>query len=323
MSKHIPARRWLSATLIATGVWALCVTSSSARDRATVRDEIVQAIKGSDSPASFKEALKEVSEASPQQLTEGKILYLLFRDQDINFMAEVAPEIQKALQQWNPNEALMLTHKEQVEATLHYFAAYRAFRSGDEAVAKTSALEAVWLDPKMSKYTEFIAEINPPNVTVPMNVTLRTSDGGTKDLAGFVQGKKALYVQIWSTWCGPCLHLFPALRYRSSHLPQQGVPVVALNSELGRDNIQGGNTTKAKHLQKERQMNLPWLIEPQDTPYTTPLDIDSVPRAVLLDPRGKVLFNGHPMDDKLTVALTKLGVQLDLNGGMETASTGD
>jgi thiol-disulfide isomerase/thioredoxin len=283
------------------------------------KEELFQVIKESESTAAFETGLNQITNATPQQILEAKVLWAIFREGGGGYFSKVSDQLPQAILKWKREDAIMLRSPDQVEATLHYVAAMRADAQGDPNTAKNEGLSAVWLDPKQTLYTNFIVDLRTRDLKVPMNVVVRTADGSETTFEKLAKGSKAVYIQIWSTWCGPCLALFPALKDRAAKLPPQGVQVVALNSELGRDHVIGGNASKAKHLQEQRQMDLPWLIEPSSAPYTSLLDVDSVPRAIVIDTSGLVLFDGHPMDKKLTSVLKKIDVNIDLKSGLEQA----
>jgi hypothetical protein len=65
--------------------------------------------------------------------------------------------------------------------------------------------------------------------------------------------------------------------------------------------------TIAERVRNDKNMGeMPWLLEPAERPFSTLLEIDSIPRMVLLTPEGKILFNGHPEDPALWEALAKI-----------------
>jgi hypothetical protein len=78
--------------------------------------------------------------------------------------------------------------------------------------------------------------------------------------------------------------------------------VVGLNTE--------SNASIAAKVKQQKNISLPWLVEPKGEPYSGLLNIDSIPRMVLVSPEGKVLYNGHPSDPALKEALAKIGATL-------------
>ena len=64
------------------------------------------------------------------------------------------------------------------------------------------------------------------------------------------------------------------------------------------------------HLLKKENINFTWLVEPDKNPLSKLLMIDSIPRMILIDNEGNVLFNGHPNDPSFHDVITTLRVKL-------------
>lgn len=142
-------------------------------------------------------------------------------------------------------------------------------------------------------------------LVVPMETPMRNLDGSATTLGDlFKDGHKAVLLDFWASWCGPCMRLMPELKARAEVLPSQGVFVAAVNTD-SEDPL-----TKAATVKAEKAMEMPWLVEAEGEPLSTMLLIDSIPRMILIAPDGHILFNGHPLDDELVEALAALGVTL-------------
>jgi len=143
------------------------------------------------------------------------------------------------------------------------------------------------------------------NLRIPMDLVIASADGEEKPLSQWLSGNKAMLIDFWASWCGPCMQLMPELRTKGESLPSQGVVVAGMNTDA--DDPVG----KAKKTRAEHKMELmPWLLEPEDRPLSQLLMINSIPRMILVAPDGKVLYNGHPMDPSLKTALAKLDVKI-------------
>lgn len=129
-----------------------------------------------------------------------------------------------------------------------------------------------------------------------------TSGDGAVSLEELIKDKKAVLLDFYTTWCGPCKQLMPELKKTSEKLAPQGVSVVGINVDR--------NVSGAEGIKKRNGIDFPWLVEGTDEKHSKHFNVDSYPRTVLLSQDGEVLFNGHPQDEKLKLALSKLGVSL-------------
>ena len=144
--------------------------------------------------------------------------------------------------------------------------------------------------------------VNLAKITLPTDLQFKTSEGEKTTLAALSKGKKAVLLDFWASWCGPCMALMPELKNKAAKLGPQGIVVAGMNVE--------GSAKKAERVRKKQKMDMPWLVEPKSEPFSSALKIDSIPRMILVAPDGKVLFNGHPQDPGLKEALAKLDVKL-------------
>lgn len=213
----------------------------------------------------------------------------------------------------------------ELEAVCELMDAKEALRKEDSEALEKHVKQAFWLNHGMAEdLGEIIDKYKQMQTRIMMDTKVNRTDGTQVTLAQLAEGQKALYIQVWATWCQPCIALFPALKHRSKALPPQGLPVVAVNFEMGQEGRSGGFPAKAKLMRGEHEMqDVPWLIESDKAPLCGPLEINSVPRAIVLSPEGKVLFNGHPLDNELVAVLNGLDVELDIHGGLPKDDAGN
>lgn len=154
----------------------------------------------------------------------------------------------------------------------------------------------------MKKGQPLVQEVNLPKMENPMERQLAyTSGNGTLTLAELLKEKKAVLLDFYATWCGPCMRELPQLQEKSRILKPHGIDVVGINVDMN-------DLTKAEKMRKERGIDFHWVMD--QGAYSDHFKVEGIPTMVLLSQTGEVLFNGHPQDDKLKEALKKLGVSL-------------
>lgn len=140
---------------------------------------------------------------------------------------------------------------------------------------------------------------------VPMDMVLANAEGESKSLAEWMGDDEVMLVDFWASWCGPCIRLMPSLKEKQEKLSKQGVFVAGINTDR-RDQLNNATTVREQHGME----SVPWLLDRNGGDLSGMLMVDSIPRMVLIDRDGSVLYNGHPSDPSLGVALAKVGVEL-------------
>jgi thiol-disulfide isomerase/thioredoxin len=255
----------------------------------------------------FNEKLEHARKlgASTQLLTEARMLFHIV-NQDYEGLSSYLPEIDKESNNWAPDESKIFRDTESYQGMRSAIHAYDAQTKNDIDAFETYSKNAFWLDPRLAPLlTTWIQDHRRvsvmSNIQVPFDMNIQHSNGDTTTLGSLVKEKKALLLDFWATWCGPCIALMSALAEKAEILEPQGILVAGMNTE---------SVSKAEQFRKEKKINITWLVEPDKNPLSQLFMIDSIPRMVLIDNEGHVLFNGHPNDPSLHDALAKLEVTL-------------
>ncbi len=244
-----------------------------------------------------------------QQIIEARLVWGL-RNQDTAFLAKLLPEVEVLAANFDPAQAAAMPNAEAIQSFASYIRALKAQESNDAEGFKKHILEAIWLQPGQA--TVFIQTIEKTlreakmaALTVDMKLPITDSMGEATTLGDVVAGKKAILIDFWASWCGPCMQLMPSLKKKGEALPAHGIVVAAMNKD------DENALSIAERIRKEQDMKIPWLIEPPERPFTKLFEIDSIPRMLLISPEGKVLFNGHPEDPALWAALKKVDASIE------------
>src|SRR5688572_15882786 len=99
---------------------------------------------------------------------------------------------------------------------------------------------------------------------------------------------RAILIDNWATWCGPCVANIPHLNDLHDKFEKRGLTIIGCTDEP---------SAKVKPFIGERGIKYPVaIISRKDSPYKS----DSIPHAWLIDPSGQVVWKGHPAGLKET-----------------------
>ncbi len=124
----------------------------------------------------------------------------------------------------------------------------------------------------------------------PYPLPLYTLDGHPANLRQF-RGKVVL-VNLWASWCPPCLAEMPGLQalYQKTDTAKVAFVLISLDE----------NPNKARALLKKRGYTLPVFFPA--APLPAPFDSPSIPATVILTPTGRVADRHSGMADYDTPA---------------------
>ena len=132
----------------------------------------------------------------------------------------------------------------------------------------------------------------------PLSVPLVTVDGRPANLSQF-RGKVVL-VNLWASWCPPCLAEMPGLQALYQKVDTSKVAFVLISLDE--------NQNKARALLKRKHFTMPVFFPA--APLGGPFSTSSIPYTVILTPQGRVADRHSGMADydtpEFRAALEKL-----------------
>jgi thiol-disulfide isomerase/thioredoxin len=134
--------------------------------------------------------------------------------------------------------------------------------------------DAVALD--RTKLGEFIPAAQP---SLTPAVTLTDLAGNTADLSDF-RGKLVI-VNLWATWCEPCLREMPSLERLQSRFGDR-ITVVAISED------RGGSKAVEPFIAKLGLKSIKTYLDPKSA-LGHALDVTGLPTSFLIDRQGRVL----------------------------------
>jgi thiol-disulfide isomerase/thioredoxin len=130
---------------------------------------------------------------------------------------------------------------------------------------------AAELDP----LSQVLKLVTPP-VRLP-DISFQTADGTLHHLSDF-KGH-GMVVNLWATWCAPCVAELPALSALSHALAPQDIAVLPLSSDRG-----GAKVVRA-FFDAHDITGLPVLLDPKGA-ATEAWGVDGIPVTVIIDRNG-------------------------------------
>ncbi len=134
--------------------------------------------------------------------------------------------------------------------------------------------------------------------TAGLNFSYPDKDGKTVTLAS-LKGKVVL-VDVWATWCGPCIAEIPSLKKLEEEMKGKDVQIISLSTDDVKDKEKWQKMIKDKEL---GGMQL-WAGGP-DNDFSRYYKVNTIPRFLVFDKAGKIVSvdSPRPSDPKLKALL--------------------
>lgn len=91
---------------------------------------------------------------------------------------------------------------------------------------------------------------------------------------------KPLIVNLWATWCAPCVHEMPGLSAIQEQFAQQGLQVLAISQDFN------GLELVRSFYQKQGITNLPIYLDPK-LEILSQINAKGIPATLFIDKNGK------------------------------------
>jgi thiol-disulfide isomerase/thioredoxin len=104
--------------------------------------------------------------------------------------------------------------------------------------------------------------------------------------------KHVYVVKFWATWCGPCRQSIPHLSAIQKKYADRGVVVIAVTS--------GEEPEAVQKFMKERGNSMEYTVAFDDgkathAAYMTAFGRQGIPQIFVVDKKGRIVWEGHPM----------------------------
>lgn len=186
---------------------------------------------------------------------------------------------------------------------------YLSWQFGRQALEYTKTPEVFFATFKKSvknpEYLSGVSEIyESMSATLPgkpaPDFKLNDINGKAYTLADF-KGKY-VYIDIWATWCNPCMAEVPHLKKLEEELHGKNIEFVSICSFDTKE--------KWQRVVKEKEMGGIQLFADKELNFLKVFQVRGIPRFILLDKEGKIISGNaeRPSDPALRIKLGELGL---------------
>jgi thiol-disulfide isomerase/thioredoxin len=144
-------------------------------------------------------------------------------------------------------------------------------------------------------------ELDKMNNTLSPVFNYKNFKGGKSSLEDF-KGK-FVYIDIWATWCGPCVREIPFLQKLEEKYQDKNIVFVSISIDKQND------IDKWKKMVKDKELGGVQLLADNDwnSNFIKAFGVKSIPRFILINPNGVVVkaVADRPSDPELVKELNK------------------
>lgn len=123
---------------------------------------------------------------------------------------------------------------------------------------------------------------------------------------------KYVYIDVWATWCGPCIQQIPYLQTLEKEYHNKNIEFISVSTDESQRS--GGSWEAAekkwRDFVKDRNMSGVQLWSGQDFSFQQAYQINGIPRFILIDPNGNIVDANapRPSDPALKGLFNSLGI---------------
>lgn len=156
---------------------------------------------------------------------------------------------------------------------------------------------------KINRLYHEIKQLNPGSPS-PKFVNYENYKGGSTSLDD-LKGKY-VYIDIWATWCVPCIREFPFMKKIEEQYRNKNIHFVSISTD------KQSHKDKWKKMIEEREMGGIQLITDNDfnASFIKKYKVGSIPQFMLIDPEGNIVQASapRPSSKKLIDLFNELGI---------------
>ncbi len=171
-------------------------------------------------------------------------------------------------------------------------------RRGVLAAGGTLAATLIARKPRAEDLDDLASTLKPVDPPMaPPDITFTTADGSEHRLTEF-RGH-GMVINLWATWCAPCVEEMPSLAALSKTLAPDDIAVLPLSSD------RGGAKTVQGYFQEHDITGLPVLLDPRSAAAHA-WHVRGIPASFVIDKQGREVARMDGAADWSTAAAAAL-----------------
>ena len=255
----------------------------------------------------FNKAASEAAKerVSEQAILEARFLYHVDKHDDAA-IAAMLPDFLKRKDTFKLEDSEIFAVPEDWLAVIEYVQSIDALRKGDQASFKKHITEAFWLSPHQgSAFAGHIERLRLDGAMRDLRIDLAARynvlDGsGDKSLADIFMDRKSLLVHFCIPWSHKCEESLPDFLATAKELENHGIAVISMLADPSSKSISDARATLAA---AGKYPPGTWIVDHKTPSLARQLRIRDLPAMAIVDPNGRVLYNGTPDEDEFWSAL--------------------
>ncbi|UMB53618.1 TlpA family protein disulfide reductase [Lutibacter sp. A64] len=117
--------------------------------------------------------------------------------------------------------------------------------------------------------------------------------------------KKYTYIDLWATWCKPCIAEFPSLNELKEEYKEKNIKFVSISIDKNKQDW-------VEYVTKHKLEGIQLWVDPENKKIINDgYNITMIPRFVLLDPQGKIVSANAPRPSNSTEVRKIFNIALD------------
>jgi hypothetical protein len=278
-----------------TGLWA------------DSEDEVVGRLMSARSLSALKvaEAAAVKLEMPAQQRLEARLFYGI-RTLDLDYLKSIRPGLDEAALDFRPSLSIAgLRSSDQFRGMLAYALALEAKEERNAEEFRSAIDRAMWLCPQRAEMygasvESFQMQEKISRWVIDFSIPILTVGGQQKPLGEVLGSHKAVLIYYWAKGATESVEAIASMEIVAQTLAAHRILTIGMHVDPKDTEVE------AQKVQKQLKVQMPWFLEDEDEKLSHLLELTSIPRAVLINRQGRVLYHDHPLSYSLWKVLKKI-----------------